>query len=57
MIVAVSYHPVRGSRGFYRANLKHGVSSFILGSDIAWNYLPREPRGTIVTSPGCIIPC
>ena len=25
-IVAVRHRPVRGSRGFYRVNLRHGVS-------------------------------
>ena len=32
VIFAVSHRPVRGSRGFYRVNLRHGVSRILAGT-------------------------
>ena len=44
MIFSTRYRPVKGSRGFYRANLKHGVSRVLSGARYTLGIILHDAR-------------
>jgi hypothetical protein len=49
VVFTTRYRPVKGARGFYRANVKHGVSPLLSGAPVhAGHHLSRRALGPIL---------
>jgi hypothetical protein len=44
VVFTTRYRPVKGARGFYRANLKHGVSPLLSGARYTLGIIYHEAR-------------